>query len=131
MIAWILTYWVAIYAFIKFWLPLISAIGIVVKLYNSATARFYKWADSMVDSHTRLIAASVDKVGIAVSEMIACHRDTLERQLDIDHDIGQIKEIIHDHKQEVVNSHALILSGIEILKDKQDDVLEKLDKIKA
>lgn len=121
--------WIIVYNFIKFWLPLTTLIGLVIKGYFHATNRFYNWANAIIESNTKTIAERVDKAGTAVLEMASYHKAMVDSQSTVNTTINQLSDTFHDHKLDVLRNHTMLLAGIEIIKGKQDIILTHIDEV--
>ena len=70
----------AIYAFLKFWLPLASAFGLVIKGYTSLSNRAGRWAETLLSNHLHHVQLSLDGIQAstqATVDLLKQHNDTL------------------------------------------------------
>lgn len=112
--------WLAVYAFIKFWGPIATAVGLLVKAYLSATKGISSWANTLLDNHMQHIQDASERSSQAVVELASYHRDMLDSQRELVVAMCSMKEDLHDHTIEDLRVQTKILTGIEVLKAKVD-----------
>lgn len=111
--------WLAIYAFVKFWLPIITIVTLVVKGFSTIINRVSVWADKLFDNHMNHIQDSVEKASVAVVQLVECQKGVLDTQTKIVSELSTMRQdFISSSKELMAAQHALHV-GIEVLKDRE------------
>jgi hypothetical protein len=108
----------AIYAFIKFWLPLATFLGLLVKGAQLVGSRISLIASTFLDNHMAHIQESAESAATAVVELAGYHKEMLQAQGQIVIAIQSMSNDFHEYIQEDRQAQAAILTGIEVLKDR-------------
>jgi len=107
-----------VYAFIKFWLPLITFLGLLVKGAQMAGSRMSTIASAFLDNHMAHIQEAAESASTAVVELAGYHKEMLQSQGKIVTAIESMSRDFHEHVTEDRQAQAAILTGIEVLKDR-------------
>lgn len=102
----------AIYEIIKFWLPLISGFGLVIKAYKSASSGITQWADSLLNNHLSHIQDATEKSASLLQEVRDDHRAA---QVEV----AGVRSDLKAHEAQALAVQQQILTGIEVLKDRK------------
>lgn len=81
--------WLAIYALVKFWLPVITAFGLVIKGFHLASVGVSNWADRLLNNHLSHIEDSNERAATAISELASYHKESLSLQQAVIHEIQE------------------------------------------
>lgn len=110
--------WPLIYAFIKYWLPIISVLGLFVKLalstrkaIRAAKDDISSWANVLLDNHMTHIQDAVESASKSLTSISETNKEL----------VASMKSIREDslHSQtELMRVQNTILTGIEVLKDR-------------
>ncbi|HEX3739440.1 MAG TPA: hypothetical protein VHV29_06910 [Terriglobales bacterium] len=108
----------AIYAFIKFWLPLATATSLCVKgfFYTRSVVRNAQdgisiWTNTLLDNHMAHIQKAAEDAS-----------DSLKSIAEANHDFAvamrEMREDFQESQAENIRVQGAILTGIEVLKDR-------------
>ena len=81
--------WLGFYLLLKFWLPLITAFVLVIKGFLLAGKGISMWADSLLNNHLFHIEEANEKAAAAIVELSAYHKNSLDLQTGILHEIQE------------------------------------------
>jgi hypothetical protein len=73
----------AFYAALKFWLPMLTAFGLVIKAYKSAKVGVTAWADALLNNHLAHIQAATEATASLLREAQEYQRKDAETQRQI------------------------------------------------
>jgi len=121
--------WWTFYPILKFWGPIVTVIGLMIKGYEHASNKFYRWADELLSKNAKIIADRVDEASRCVLEMISYHKEMVSKQETIEKDVALMKDSFADHKQEVTRNYSSVIVGIEGVKTTQDVIIDKLEEL--
>ena len=110
--------WAAVYVFIKFWLPMATFLGLLVKGAQMTGRQVSSIASTFLDNHMQHIQESAETASAAVVELAGYHKEMLESQGRIVTSIEGMSRDFHEHVHEDRQAQAAILTGIEVLKDR-------------
>jgi len=112
--------WITIYTFIKFWLPIVTAIGIVGKLFlmirkslQNAKNDVSAWASTLLDNHMAHIQAAAERASESLTEMVETNKTVAVAMSGMRQDFqaSQTSQLAVQHE---------ILTGLEVIKAKLD-----------
>ena len=108
----------AIYAVVKFWLPAITAVILVIKgmlavhkFFSKMRTDVSEWAGQMLDNHMAHMQDAVERGAKAVEQMNVTMK-TFAGELT------QLRKDFQDHTKEDLRVQTAILTGLEVLKDR-------------
>ena len=114
-----------IYDAVKFWLPIVTGTGIIIKAYLTAKKNASEWLERIMNRQLGHLEVSTEHAAKAVVELAGFHKDMLESQKEMVRSQGDVLGVIKDmhadfqhHVSEDVRVQSQILTGIEILKAK-------------
>lgn len=110
--------WLAIYAIIKFWLPIVTVLTLLVKAFNTIVGRVSEWANKLFDNHMNHIQDSVEKAAVAVVQLVECQKGYLDTQTKIVSEISTMRSDFAASSKELMQGHHQMMMGIEVLKDR-------------
>ncbi len=110
--------WLLIYAFIKFWLPIVTAFGLMIKGFFVLRSSMGDWAAKFLDNHMAHIQDVTEQSSVAVRELATYHKEMLRTQDSVVRSIELISRDFHDHTLEDQRVQGAILTGIEVIKSK-------------
>lgn len=122
--------WALIYSFIKFWLPLITVVLLLIKGYFNATNTFYAWANKVIETNAKLVADRVDRANEALTATIQFHRELVEKQTQLVMESKLLGDSFHEHRLDVLRNHTSLLASVETIKERQTTILTDIDSIK-
>lgn len=103
--------WLIFYALIKYWIPILTALGILWRGITGIKRGVKDFADTLLDNHLQHIQIAVEKSSEAVISLC-------ETQKDSSVSIVRISEDLRDHQKEDIRVQTAILTGIEFIKAK-------------
>lgn len=112
--------WIAVYSLIKFWLPIITAVGLLGKLFFAIrkSLRGVKedigvWASTLLDNHMTHIQSAAERASDSLTEMVETNKTVAVAMSDMRHDFqaSQTSQLAVQHD---------ILIGLEVIKAKLD-----------
>lgn len=110
--------WLAVYAFIKYWLPMTTAAGLLFKLYfiiRNAVRRTMDdigiWANTLLDNHLTHIQASAEQASASLKELSETNREVASS-------MKSMREDFQETQVENLRVQSNILTGIEVLRDR-------------
>jgi hypothetical protein len=117
----------AVYAFIRFWLPIASAVALAGKLFlvtrkavTNAKAEVSQWANTLLDNHMTHIQDSAEKAAAAVVELAEFHKGTISAQERMVDEMQGVRSDLAANNAQLLNVQHQILTGIEVIKAKVD-----------
>jgi hypothetical protein len=108
----------AIYALIRFWLPLVTFFGLLIKGALLAGKRISNWADTFLDNHMNHIQESAEKAAVAVTELTKYHEGATILQKEMVSQLTGIRSELSEQGKQILGTQHQIITGIEILKDR-------------
>jgi hypothetical protein len=119
----------AILAFLKYWLPVVSAFVLVIKGYISFSERVSAFADKFMANHMAHVQLSLDGIRTAseaTAAVLLAHSETLEGiRTDSRLTVGTITQVqgdLKDHEKSDDLVQQKILTSLEVLRDRQQHV---------
>jgi len=106
----------ALYEQLKFWLPVTTVIGLIIKGYLSAKKAAQTWANTMLDNHMAHIQESSEQAAKAVVELAGFHKEMLEQQREVVNNMTLMQRDFHEHVQEDARVQNAILTTLEVVK---------------
>lgn len=102
----------AIYEIVKFWLPIATAFGLVIRGWKSAKGGVTQWADLLLNNHLSHIQTATEASASLLKEV----RDN---GVSAAAAVAQISQDLRLHEDSTLKVQRDILVGIEILKDRK------------
>ena len=96
------------YEIVKWWLPIISAFGLVIKGWNTGKRMVTGWVDKLLNNHLRHIEQNT-------AETASVMRAGFEEQALSFQGLGSF---MHSHSEMDAKVQQAILTNLEILKDR-------------
>ena len=108
----------AIYALIKFWVPIATGFGLVIKAYFAVKhgvqgwkTDITSWADALLNNHLNHIQAATETTANLLVEMRdANHQSAMA--------VARVATDLRDHQEASMVVQHQILTGLEVLKDR-------------
>jgi hypothetical protein len=107
---------VALYEQLKFWLPVVTVITLMIKGFRSAKSAAQTWANTMLDNHMAHIQASSERAAAAVTELAGYHKEMLDQQRDLVQNMTLMQRDFHEHIQEDQRVQQAIFTALEVVK---------------
>ena len=57
-----------VYAALKFWLPMVTAFGLIIRAYHSAAGGITSWADKLLNNHLSHIQAGTERTATLLEQ---------------------------------------------------------------
>jgi hypothetical protein len=112
--------WLLVYAFIKFWLPIVSAAGLLFKLFlvcrkavTNAKNDISAWANTLLDNHMTHIQIAAEDASASLLQIAETNRTFSNTMLEMRNDFQETQK-------ENLRVQTAIMTGIEVLKAKVD-----------
>ncbi len=127
--------------FIKFWLPVSSAIGVVIKVYFTAKKALAKWFDRVgsafegylakaVDNHMTHVQGDVNRASTAIVELANYHKNMTDSQKVVQADVAQaaaaVSELAGFHREMMESQRTMVTALTEMRQDFHDHIQEDL-----
>lgn len=110
--------WLMIYGIIKFWLPIITLLGLIIKGFRIASQRVSDWANTLLDNHMKHIQDAAEKAAGAVVELSAYHRNNIDLQKNLVAEFSTMSHSLNTFCRDFTVMQQQVLTGIEVLKDR-------------
>lgn len=107
-----------VYTFIKFWLPMVTFLGLLAKGGQIAGERISAWANTFLDNHMLHIQESAEKAAVAVTELTKYHEHNTDLQKEMVDQLTGLRADFAEHGKEMLQTQHQIITGIEVLKDR-------------
>jgi hypothetical protein len=108
--------WIAVYAAVKFWFPLFTALGVLTKVFlairnglNTAKAEISEWASTLLDNHMTHLQS-------AAEEGVSCMREMADTNRELVQTMRTMREDFQRSQQEGLRVQHEILTGLEVIK---------------
>lgn len=110
--------WLVVYAFIKYWLPMITALGLVLKLFFIVRKAIKQtmediglWANTLLDNHLTHIQEYAENASTSLKDLSETNREVALSMQAMRKDLKEVQI-------ENIKVHGDILTGIEVLRDR-------------
>ncbi len=113
------------YAVLKFWLPIVTAGGFVVKAYLSAKKSIGTWANTLLDNHMSHIQEASEKSSAAIIELADYHKQMLGTQEKMIISMERISEDFRDHIRDDERVQGSILLSLKAIEIRQEHILDQ------
>lgn len=131
-----------VYSFIKFWLPLVTFLGLMVKGAQLVGRRLSMIANTFLDNHMAHIQSAAETASVAVTELAGYHKEMLQAQGRIVNSIEIMSQDFHEHTLDDARVQTALLQEIrdhrqadrthyESVVEKQAEVISGLEYLKA
>jgi hypothetical protein len=87
---------IALYAAVKFWLPLLTAFGLVIKAYGSTKRGITAWADTLMNNHLSHIQAATEETARLLRDAIKSDEEHRKADLEVLQEIKTGIEVLKD-----------------------------------
>jgi hypothetical protein len=87
-----------VYAALKFWLPMVTAFGLIIKAYHSAAGGITSWADKLLNNHLSHIQAATEKTAALLEQSQKEQKAYQEKDALVQHDITTSLAILKDRQ---------------------------------
>lgn len=108
----------ALFAFLKFWLPVVTAIGTTTKIIficrkyvRTLRTDIGDWASSLLDNHMAHIQTAAEEATESLKVMSATNQQVATT-------IQTMREDFQQAQTENIRTQSAILTGIEVLRDR-------------
>src|SRR5208337_4603867 len=108
--------WQSFYEALKFWLPVVTVVGLIIRGYLSAKKAASAWANTMLDNHMAHIQDASEKASTAVIELAGYHKEMLDQQREMVTNLTLMQRDFHEQTEEDSRVQSDILTGIEVIK---------------
>jgi len=85
-----------IYAAIKFWLPMVTAFGLIIKAYHSATTGITSWADKLLNNHLSHIQAATERTATLLEQAQREQKEYQAKDAEVQQGIVTSLEVLKD-----------------------------------
>lgn len=126
-----------IYEIVKYWLPLTTAGGLLVKAYLTVKKGVTGFADKILTGHLAGIQTNIDTVATSIQTLCTISKENImevrglrtviDGQNSVD---GKIQSDILFHMTTIENKLNMVLTSVESIKDKQNSILSGIEGIK-
>ena len=108
--------WLILYSLLKFWLPVMTALGLLVKgvmsirrFFVSLKDDFSTWADQLLNNHFKHIEESIHEASVSVKSMATTTKELSSEML-------RIREDLAEHQRKDDDIQGKILTDLEVMK---------------
>jgi hypothetical protein len=108
--------WIAIYAALKFWLPLFTGLGVLVRCFiavrnglSTVKAEVGEWANTLLDNHMAHIQS-------AAEDAASCMREMADTNREVAQTMRAMREDFQRSQQEGLRVQHELLTGLEVVK---------------
>jgi hypothetical protein len=107
-----------IYDQLKFWLPIVTALGIVIKGYLTVKNNVSSWADQLLHNHMHHIEEAVKSNADEAMKTNALLTAAAERETSVGMKVDMVQATIHERSTQEAAVWKDVIEALTILKER-------------
>ncbi len=107
-----------IYDQLKFWLPIVTAFGIVIKGYFTVKNNVSSWADQLLHNHMHHIEVAVKSNADEAVKTNVLLTAAAERETYVSSKVDMVQATLHDHRTQEAAIWKDVIEAMTILKER-------------